>query len=175
MIAPIAHVRKLRTKSLYLKFYQTSDLLDSKNFRNIKKVRCIAYNDDGKICLVSNGMRGNWMLPGGTVEKNENPILALRRELLEEADIEIRNYKLIGFLEMKSVNNVTKYIWNRTEMWFVAKVDKVLEQTEDPAFGYVLQRDFFPPNDALVKYLKYGEISKFLEEYMVKYIAAQKA
>jgi 8-oxo-dGTP pyrophosphatase MutT (NUDIX family) len=118
--------------------------------------------------MVSNDGLSGWMLPGGTVERNENPIHALRRELQEEADIEIKNYKLIGFLEMKSLNNVTKYTWNRTEMFFVAKVDKILPQTEDPAVGFIMHRDFYTVDEMAFNFMKWGKISKFLAEYVNK-------
>lgn len=168
MTDPILHTKKMSNKSLYLKFHPTDDLLDSKNFTNIRKVRCIALDENKNVCMVSNEGIDNWMLPGGTVEKNENLILALRRELQEEADIEIRNYKLIGFLEMKSVNNITNYIWSRTEMWFVAKVTKILPQTEDPAVGFVLHRDFFTIEEMAHEFVRYGKISDFLVDYLKK-------
>ncbi len=168
MIEPIEYRRQLTSKNLYLKFHPTDNLLDTKNFNNIRKVRCIALNSDKHVCMVSNDGISGWMLPGGTVERNENPILALRRELQEEADIEIKNYKLIGFLEMKSLNNVTKYTWSRTEMFFVARVDKILPQTEDPAVGFIMHRDFYTVDEMAFNFMKLGKISKFLADYVDK-------
>jgi 8-oxo-dGTP pyrophosphatase MutT (NUDIX family) len=168
MADAIVYNRRMISKNLCLKFYPTSDLLDSKNFRYIKKVRCIALDENKKVCMVSNDGISNWMIPGGTVERNENPILALRRELVEEADVEIKNYKLIGFLEVQLVNNATKYISNHTEMIFVAKVDKILPQTTDPAKGFILQRDFFHIHDMAFKFMRWGKISKYLEDYLNK-------
>lgn len=167
MIAPIEHRRIVGTKTLSLKFHPTDDLLNSKNFKNIRKVRCIALDKDKNVCMVSNDGIRSWMLPGGTVERMENPILTLRRELLEEADIEIKNYKLIGFLEMQSVNKATDYKWSRTEMWFVAKVDKILSQTIDPAVGFVLKRGFFTIKD-MEERMDYGKIGSYLADYLNK-------
>jgi ADP-ribose pyrophosphatase YjhB (NUDIX family) len=109
------------------------------------------------------------MIPGGTVERNENPIMALKRELAEEADIEIKNYKLIGFLEVEFKNHLTKYVSNYTEMIFVAKVSKILPQTEDPATGVVLERAFFDIEEMAYKFQGWGKISKYFVEYLSKY------
>ena len=158
----------MKTKTLFYRFHTTDNLLDSKNFNNIKKVRCIALNEQGLACMVSNDGVTDWMVPGGTVEKNENPILALKRELLEEADIEIKNYKLIGFMEAEFKNLLTGYTSRYTEMWFVANVSKILTQTEDPAKGKILEREFFDIEEMAYKFQKWGRISKFMVEFLTK-------
>lgn len=167
-ITPIEYRRKMKTKSLYYKFYPTENVLDSKNFKNIRKVRCIPLNDEKLVCMVSHDGISHWMIPGGTVEKNENPILALKRELQEEADIEIKNYKLIGFLEVEFKNHLTKYTANYTEMFFVAKISKILPQTEDPATGVILERDFFDIEEMALKFQRWGKISRYFIDYLAK-------
>lgn len=169
MQQPITYSRKMISKNLFLRFHPTDDLLDSKDFNNIKKVRCIALDENKCVCMVSNDGVSNWMIPGGTVERHENPIIALRRELEEEADIEIKGYKLLGFLEVHLANNITGYKSNHTEMIFIAKVDKISPQTEDPAKGYILQRDFFHPHDMAFRFMRWGKISQHLEDVVNKY------
>jgi 8-oxo-dGTP pyrophosphatase MutT (NUDIX family) len=168
MTDPIVYKKKMASKTLDYKFYPTDDLLESKNFKKLKKVRCIAIDDEKRICMVSYSKTSNWMLPGGTVERKENPILTMRRELVEEADIEIKNYKLIGFLEFHLHNNLTNYDLRQDEMFFVAKVAKVLPQTNDPDLGFILQREFFPIEEVFSEYMKWGKISKFLLDYALK-------
>lgn len=168
-ITPIEYKRRMKTKSLYYKFYPTENVLDSGNFKNIRKVRCIPLNEDKLVCMVSHDGISHWMIPGGTVERNENPILALKRELSEEADIEIKNYKLIGFLEVEFRNHLTRYISNYTEMIFVAKISKISPQTMDPATGVILERDFFDIEEMAFKFQKWGKISKYFVEYLKKY------
>lgn len=168
-IEPITYQRRMITKKLNLKFFPTSDLLDSKNFSNIKKVRCIALEESKMVCMVSNDGIGNWMIPGGTVERNENPILALKRELHEEADIDIKKYKLLGFLEVRLINHSTHYVSNHSEMIFIAKIAKVHPSTEDPAKGIILHRDFFHVQEMAFRFMRWGKISKYLEEQVNKH------
>lgn len=41
-----------------------------------------------------------WDIPGGKSLRNENPLLTLRRELMEEVGIEVRDARLIETVEM---------------------------------------------------------------------------
>lgn len=40
-------------------------------------------------------------IPGGHIEKNEGPLEALAREVLEEADVTIKNLKNIGYMKIE--------------------------------------------------------------------------
>lgn len=63
---------------------------DNNNFDSvIKKSRAIVINEKGNIYVCN--MNGSYILPGGTVENNESPIITLRREINEELGIDIDN------------------------------------------------------------------------------------
>lgn len=55
------------------------------------KSRVVVFNDNYEILIANYG--GVYMLPGGSIEKNEKPEEAAKRELSEEVGIEIKNLK----------------------------------------------------------------------------------
>lgn len=167
---PIFFRRQTKLRKIELKLYPTNDLLDTKSFNNITKVRCIAINNENDVCMISNEGYSNWMIPGGTVEPNENPILALKRELQEEADIDIINYKLIGFLNVKVRNLETNYLDRHTEMFFFARIDKIHSQTADPAKGFILHRKFFSLEQMAYSQMRWGKVSDYIYEHVQKII-----
>ena len=67
-----------------------------------KKVRGVIFkNKDTLICIEENGygIKHLLKLSGGSVEKNESNIKAIKREILEETGYEIDNIKCLGFIE----------------------------------------------------------------------------
>ena len=64
------------------------------------KVVCGIIWKDGKVLIAKRkqekSLGGYWEFPGGKIEHNEDPIDALRRELLEELGLEIFNIHYFG-------------------------------------------------------------------------------
>lgn len=165
----LEYSRSTKRNEFNFRFLPSGDLLDSKYFEKIDKVRCIALDTSNRVCLVSYNGR-YWMLPGGTIENNENPILALKRELREEADIDIYNYELVGFLE-KAIFSKKYFKYSKhVEMIFIARVAKEYPQTPDPAIGMTLKRSYFDYKLALPKYMKLSKINDYIIKYIDKYI-----
>lgn len=56
----------------------------------------IIRDDDGRVLLLKHHFRpgSGWGMPGGYIDKDEQPEEALRRELREEARLELRNLEL---------------------------------------------------------------------------------
>ncbi len=68
----------------------------------------IITNRDGQVLLLKHRFRPSpgWGIPGGFIEKGEQPEQALRRELREEAELELEDVKLFmtrAFKEPKQI------------------------------------------------------------------------
>ena len=46
----------------------------------------------------------HWTIPGGKPEKNETPIETLRREILEETQVEIKNIFYLGYVSSRNMD-----------------------------------------------------------------------
>ena len=53
--------------------------------------------------ITSSRNNGNWIIPGGGIEYNENPEDAAQREVYEEAGVKGRLGRLLGIFEVYEV------------------------------------------------------------------------
>lgn len=80
--------------------------------------RGIVFNKDGKIAIFNKSNKNEYKLPGGGIDKNENPKEAFKREVLEETGCEVSILKELGTIEEhKSLDN-----FKQTSYLFVAEV-----------------------------------------------------
>jgi 8-oxo-dGTP pyrophosphatase MutT (NUDIX family) len=143
------------------RFYEVS-IFDSQEFdklENIQQVYGFVFNEEGNILLIKLP-EGNWCLPGGGPESfDENWKETLKREVLEEADVEIINIKPVCYLiskcEKEDKNNAKQGIMLRA----IAEVKEIKEQTSDPAHGKINERTFVSPKEFL-KYCNWSENGK---------------
>ena len=70
--------------------------------RKVEKVRAIILNDEGKV-LVGN-YAGVYLLPGGSIDRDEEEKQALTREILEETGIENVNLENTHFLKLQALD-----------------------------------------------------------------------
>ena len=75
-------------------------------FTHLVSVAAMVHNDEGKILLVNSPWRG-WEYPGGLIEPGETFEAALRREIREEAGVEVEIERFVGICK-----NVEKNIVN---------------------------------------------------------------
>ena len=91
--------------------------------------RGIVIRDDGKIAVFNKSKKNEYKLPGGGIEKNENPKEAFKREVLEETGCIIEIIDELGTTEeYKSQDN-----FKQTSFVFVGKViedTKILHLTQ---------------------------------------------
>jgi 8-oxo-dGTP pyrophosphatase MutT (NUDIX family) len=67
---------------------------------NFNKVRAIIENNKGELAISSEG--GKLIFPGGKVDKGEDIIAAIKRELLEETGISFETHELEKVLELET-------------------------------------------------------------------------
>lgn len=83
------------------KFLQESD----RSFAKKDSVKCLVFCPAGKLLIMrrqmGEGGEGQWDIPGGAVEKNENEQDALRRETFEESGLKINNIKKVKSVKFK--------------------------------------------------------------------------
>ena len=69
--------------------------------------RGIVIREDGKIAIQNKTNKNEFKLVGGGMEINEDPIIAFKREVLEEAGCEVEIIKQLGITEeYKSLKNL---------------------------------------------------------------------
>ena len=68
----------------------------------------VIFNDKGEVLLLKHRFRAGsgWGLPGGFMEKGEQPIDALRRELREEIALEVDDVKIFAARSFKKPKQV---------------------------------------------------------------------
>ena len=91
---------------------------EMKDYRLRVAARGIVMREDGKIAIQYKSNKNEYKLVGGGMEENEDPTIAFKREVLEEAGCEIEIIEKLGTTEeYKSLQNL-KQISNI----FVSKV-----------------------------------------------------
>jgi 8-oxo-dGTP diphosphatase len=81
--------------------------IDSSGITAAAQVR----DPDGRIALVKNSWSDGWILPGGGVEPNENPIEAAQREVREETGLSATMNAPLVVLEQSYVEENTGTEW----------------------------------------------------------------
>ena len=68
----------------------------------------VIFNDKGQVLLLKHRFRPGtgWGLPGGFLEKGEQPIDALRRELREEVGLEVEEVEIFAVRSFKKPQQV---------------------------------------------------------------------
>jgi ADP-ribose pyrophosphatase YjhB (NUDIX family) len=92
---------------------------------NISQVSAFCLNDNNEILIIKN--KHGWGLPGGHPESGETIEESLRREIKEEADCSIKNFKLIGYVEAADPQNDSVEGKKYVQLRFLCRLDKIAE------------------------------------------------
>lgn len=118
-------------------------------FQPFTQVYGVCFNDEGKILIQRRGKRP-WCLAGGTVEAGESAEDTLRRELIEEADVSLKNPILLGGQRVSVDGYDTSY-----QLRYYCEVNEILPQTPDPDTNIINERKFVSPSE-INEYLRWG-------------------
>src|SRR3989344_3729492 len=126
-----------------LSWYKSDDFSQMKD---VKQAYGICLDKNGRMLIISN--RANmWGLPGGTVEKGETFEETLKREVDEEANIEINNLIPVGYNKIEQLKSGIKSVFY--QLRYKAKITKLKKRAIDPATNKLYQRKFIQPDEFL--------------------------
>lgn len=79
------------------------DITNKENYEEIsykirKASRAVVFNEENKIAILNVSNDNYYKLPGGGIEKDEDIITALRRELIEEVGVEVDVLDELGII-----------------------------------------------------------------------------
>lgn len=118
----------------------------------------------GKVLLTYSKMFEDYMVPGGGVNKDEDLIAALKREIKEEVGGIIKSFKEIGYIE--TVEELNKEIHLGINYYYLLNIEKYVEPNrEDYEIYYEMESRWVKPLDAInqneeviLKRLKEGSV-----------------
>lgn len=108
----------------------------------MRQVYAWIVDQDARVLLLE--MPGGWNLPGGTPEDVDRDWQAtLEREVLEEADVTVRDVVPLGYQEVRTDAGEAF-----AQLRVAARVDRWLPSTPDPDNGQVYPRVWVPLSEA---------------------------
>lgn len=133
---------------------------DFSKLKNITQVYGIIFNKKGQILLIRIKDK-KWTLPGGGPESEDKSLVdTLKREVLEEADVEIENIIPLGYQNAVFLDEPNS---DHQQLRYFATIKKILPQTKDPAYGIIPKRKFVNPKNFL-NYCHWGRTGKAMIE-----------
>ena len=126
------------------------------NNMQIKQVYGILFSIDGRIFLMAEELadRIKYSLPGGHPENIDKTLdETLRREVLEEVNISVKNPVIVGYQEVDEEDGSCLY----AQVRMAALIDKVGEKIPDIANGKTYDRLLVSPSKA-IELLNWGEV-----------------
>ncbi len=133
-----------------------SENLDLSKINPVTQISGICYDKEGNILILSS-RPNKWFIPGGKPEDGESFEDTLKREVYEEATVEIENILPLAFLKINFPENPNK---TEGDMFFqgrfLAEVKSVKPIQRDPATGMTFERKFIPHED-FSKYVKWDD------------------
>lgn len=140
------------------------NLLDGQSGYTTPKVDCrgVVFKD-GKLLMVRELSDGGWTLPGGWVDVNEPPGLAVEREVREEAGYDVRAVKLLMLLD-RAKHPHPPYIFSVYKLFFLCELLGEAEaKTNETADATFFAQDAIPPLS--LDRVTPGQLERIFEHY----------
>lgn len=144
-----------------LTWIDCQDRREMEQYRPCRQVYAVCFNDEGEILVIDEKGNGTWKIIGGTPMTGETPEETLARELMEEADVELRETIPLGVQKVEEYIHGTQnprvyYQWR-----FAGRIARLHPQTPDPDNGRIYPRKFVPA-DRINEAVRWGDTGKAL-------------
>lgn len=131
---------------------------DLEQYKPCFQAYSVVFNDKGQILLIQE--KDKWKIPGGTPEEGETAEQALRRELIEEADVTVSNILPLGVQKVEYPNNPSTTQGDVFYQYrYICLLDELHEPSPDPATGLTHPR-MFVPADEVTRYVEWGTVGQ---------------
>ncbi len=127
------------------------------NYQPVTQAYGIVFENQGQLLIINENEEWGWKPAGGTPEGDETLVEALIRELREEADVRVKDIRLLGVQKVEQEGKVFY------QARFTCRVDELLPQTIDPAKGVVLPRKLVPAEE-INEWVKWGATGRAMFE-----------
>lgn len=136
--------------------YQDTDSFESLDFSKIAQVYAVCLSSKGEMVIVFHGERKDWTLVGGSVEPGESLEDCLKREIQEESNMKVLDFKPVGY---QMVQTGDKIIY---QLRYACHVELYGEFIGDPT-EKVIEIKLIDPKD-YKQYFDWGEIGERIVE-----------
>jgi 8-oxo-dGTP diphosphatase len=114
-----------------------SDLLNPT--QTIRAVLCYIRNENQFLLLLKSSGRfggGFWNAPGGKIKDGEDPVIAAKREVLEETGLTVEDLEKMGFLEFLFGAGKQKPDWT-AEVFITTKFSGSIHESEEGKLQWI--------------------------------------
>jgi ADP-ribose pyrophosphatase YjhB (NUDIX family) len=142
--------------------YEDANSFESLDFSKITQVYAVCLSAKREMIIVFHGIRKTWSLVGGSVEPGESLEDCLKREIQEESNMKVLDFKPVGY-QMVQTGDKTIY-----QLRYVCSVEPYGEFVSDPA-GKITEIKAVDHKD-YKQYFDWGEIGDRIVERALEII-----
>lgn len=129
----------------------------------------IILNNENQILLAYNSDSGFWILPGGTIEKDETSIQTLIREVYEETAVVVNEQSIKPAFYQEIYEMIDgKEKFEGLQLRYIGRAEKIDQFISDP--GGSMTEVKWVDIDKLDEYLKWGETNKLIIQLVQDYL-----